>query len=365
MPIALADLYLQTRHGRKVIVVALGFLGDSIHLIPALWEIKRNYPNAELHVATTPLGAEVLRLVPCVDRLWRVERNPRQFNWRHNSQILRAVRREHFDLAISVSGANRPVIWTGLNGARQRVAPAGARNHFWYPLLIPHWVPRQPPGMPVAEQHLNLLAACGLALSAPRWEFRLPEGARQKAESLVPLGALHLSISASAALKEWPLENWGGLTRQLLARDPQARVVATGSLQPRELERLQALRQLVASERLITLSGLGIAELAAVLQRCRLHVGADSGVLHLAAAVGLPTVSLFRDYHDASAWTPKGPKHHVFRAPCVCVNQREQPCAVQNLAACLAKLEVEKVVAAIQENLLIAGTTSTSHNRLA
>ena len=66
----------RTRDARKVIVVALGFLGDSIHLIPALWEIKRNYPGAELHVAATPLGCEVIRLVPCVHRIWPVARNP-------------------------------------------------------------------------------------------------------------------------------------------------------------------------------------------------------------------------------------------------------------------------------------------------
>ena len=64
----LANLYNDTRTASKVIVVALGFLGDSIHLLPALWEIKRNYPGAELHVATTPLGGEVLRLLPCVGR---------------------------------------------------------------------------------------------------------------------------------------------------------------------------------------------------------------------------------------------------------------------------------------------------------
>jgi len=365
VPIDLADLHRRTRDARKVIVVALGFLGDSIHLIPALWEIKRNYPKAELHVATTPLGGEVLRLVPCVDRLWTVERNPRQSNWRRAWQVLRTVRRERFDLAISFSGANRPVIWTALTGARHRVAHAGARDHFWYRWLIPHWVPRQPPGLPVAEQHRQVLAACGLGVSPPRWDFSLPEEAKRKAAALVPDGAIHLSISASTPLKEWPLENWSAMARLLLARDPQGRVLATGSSHPRELERLQALRQRVASERLITLSGLTIAELAAVLHRCRLHAGADSGVLHLAVAVGLPTVSLFRDYHDASAWTPLGPAHRVFRSPCICVNRKEQPCATDNRAECLGNLKVEAVAAAVKDLLGNATPASADDNKLA
>src|SRR5437773_9746219 len=128
VPIELTDLYSRTRDARKVIVVALGFLGDSLHLIPALWEIKRNYPQAELHVAATPLGCEVFQLVPCVERSWPVERNSRQSNCRRDWQIVRAMRRERSDLAINLSSADRPVIWTALTGARQRVAHTGPRK---------------------------------------------------------------------------------------------------------------------------------------------------------------------------------------------------------------------------------------------
>jgi heptosyltransferase I len=365
VPIELADLYRRTRAARKVIVVALGFLGDSIHLIPALWEIKRNYADAELHVAATPLGCEVIRLVPGVDRVWPVVRNPRRPNWWRDWQTARAMRRERFDLAINFSGADRPVIWTALTGARQRVAHTGQRQQFWSRWLIPHWVPCQPPGIPVAQQHLQVLAACGLTLSAPRWDFTLPQAARQKAERLGVRGAIHFSVCASTPLKEWPMENWIGLARNLLALNPQWQLLATGTSSPREQERLQMLARAVGNERLVTLSGLSIADLAAVLQRCRLHVGADSGVLHLAVAVGRPTVSLFRDYHDASAWTPTGPAHRVFRAACDCVNQTQQPCAPAQRADCLSRIEVRAVEAAVLENLGASGGAVVDNNKLA
>ena len=236
-----------------------------------------------------------------------------------------------------------------MTGARQRVAHAAGRNHFWKSWLIPTWVPRQPAGMPVFEQRRQILAACGLRLTPPRWDLSLPEAARRQAAGLVAQDAVHLSVCASSPLKEWPLENWIGLTKRLLAVNPQLQIVATGSGQPREQERLRALAAGVGSGNLKTLIGLSLAELAAVLQRCRLHVGADSGVLHLAVAVGRPTLSLFRDYHDASAWMPVGPTHRVFRVPCVCVNRRDPPCAAANRAECLAQLEVGSVVAAVAE----------------
>jgi len=365
MPARLANLYNDTRHARKIIVVDLGFLGDSVHLVPALWEINRHYPQAELHVVAAPVGAEVLQLVRCVDHVWPVELDPRRRNLRQQWDTLRALRREHFDLAFNFSGADRTLFWTALTGARRRVAHVGARKHFWNSWLIPDWVPRQPAGIPVFEQRRQILAACGLLLAPPRWGLSLPEEARRKAESLSPQGAIHLSICASSPLKEWPLENWIAFAQRLLAIHPELQVVASGSSQPREQERLQLLAAGVVHERLTTVSGLSIAELAGVLGRSRLHVGADSGVLHLAVAVGLPTVSLFRDYHDGSAWTPTGASHRVFRLPCVCVNQRYQPCAPAQRAECLARLEVEQVVAAIGKQLQNSAAQPPDHNKLA
>lgn len=364
MPIELADLCNHTRDARKVMVMALGFLGDSVQLIPALWEIRRNYPQAELHVATTPLGSEVIGLVPCVDRIWPVARNPRQSNWRQDWQTVRAMRRERFDLAINLSSSDRTILWTALTGARVRVAHTGRRKQFWGRWLIRHWVPRQPPGMPVAEQHRQVLAACGLTLASPRWEFSLPTEARQKAETITPLGAIHFSVSASTPLKEWPLANWIELAKRLLTQDPRTTLLATASPAPREQARVQALARAVAHERLKIVSDLTIAELAAVLRRCRLHVGADSGVLHLAVAAGVPTVSLFRDYHDASAWTPVGSGHQVLLAPCVCVNRQEQPCAPAQHAECLARLEVDRVTAVVRGQLT-ARPGPTVNNKLA
>jgi ADP-heptose:LPS heptosyltransferase len=334
-----------------VIVVDMGFLGDSLHLIPALWEIKRHYPQAGLHVVAAPVGAEVLRLAGCVDRSWPVELDPRRRTLRQQWDVVRALRREHFDLAFNFSGADRTILWTALTGAPHRVAHTSGRNHFWNSWLIPNWVPRQPAGMPVFEQRRQFLAACGLQLTSPRWDLSLPAEARQKAQALASQGAIHLSVCASSPLKEWPLENWVAFAKRLLAINPQLQIVATGSNQSREQERLRSLAAGVISGNLKTLTGLSIAELAAVLQRCRLHVGADSGVLHLAAAVGLPTISLFRDYHDASAWMPTGAMHRTFRVPCLCVNRRAPPCAAANRSECLAKLEVEPVVVAVGEQL--------------
>jgi ADP-heptose:LPS heptosyltransferase len=326
--------------------VDLGFLGDSVHLVPALWEIKRHYPAAELHTLSAPVGAEALQLAPCVDR-------PRAFPlsapsppwWRH-WDLLWALRRERFDLAFNFSGADRTLFMTALAGARWSLAVAGGRKHLWSNWLVRNQVARRSPEMPVYEQRRQVLAACGFELGAPRWDLRLPETAVRWAEARVPAGAIHFSINASTPLKEWPLEHWIELARRVLAQGPSARIIATGSAHVREQDRLRSLAAGVGDERLTVLpSGMTIAELAAALQRSRLHLGADSGVLHLALALGVPTLALFRDYAGRQEWLPRGEAHKHLLAPCPCANLRNPPCAMEDKALCLARITPEQVMA--------------------
>jgi ADP-heptose:LPS heptosyltransferase len=347
-----ANLYNTTRDARKIVVVDLGFLGDTVQLVPALWEIKRNYPRAALHVLTTPVGVEVLGLLPCLDLAWPLELAPAKRSRREHWRVIRRLRGERFDIAFNFSGADRTIFVTGLSGACCKVAHEAGRKHIWNRWLIPNWVSRRDPALPAYEQRRQVLAACGLTLEAPRWDLAIPEAARRRAETLAPGAPIHFSINASSSLKEWPVKHWIELAQRLLAEDARLQIVATGTASERERRNLEALASAVHSERLAVLPlGLAIAELAAVLQRCRLHVGADSGVLHLAVAVGLPTVSVFRNYNDARAWMPFGPNHRVLTVACECVNQDDQPCARANRARCLAELHPALVAEAVQSHL--------------
>src|SRR2546421_1628605 len=174
MPSGLAEFYNNTRHARKIIVVDLGFLGDSVHLVPALWEIERHYPQAELHALAAPVGGEVLGLAPSVDRVWPLELAPDKRTWSEQWRLVRALRREHFDVAFNFGGNDRTIIMTALTGARWRVAHAAGRYHFWNRWLIANWVPKQDPVVTGFEQRRLLLAACGFKLSAARFDLTVP-----------------------------------------------------------------------------------------------------------------------------------------------------------------------------------------------
>jgi ADP-heptose:LPS heptosyltransferase len=356
MPFELAHFYSRTRCARKVIVVDLGFLGDTIHLVPALWGLKSAYAGASLHVVTTPLGAEVLRMVPCVDRAWAVELHREKRTLRQQWNVIRQLRREHFEVAFNFSGADRTLFMTALSGARQAVAYPGARRHFWNRWLIRHWAPRQNGDRVVFEQRRAMLADCGLPLEKARFDLQIDPAAVSWADAIVPPFAMHLSINSSKATREWPLEHHRVMLEQVWKKCPDLVVVASAGARARERERLTEFAQMVQDARLQVVSDtITISQLAAILRRCRLHLGPDSGVLHLAFALGLPTISFFREQGDYKSFMPIGPRHRVITMPCHCVDHRDSPCEGLGRAECFAQIEPARVAELVSEEIVAGG----------
>jgi ADP-heptose:LPS heptosyltransferase len=333
----------RSRAAKKIIVVDFGFLGDSVHLVPALWEIKRHYPEAQLHTLSASVGAELLQLAPCVDRAWAFPLTPRSPAWWRHWSIIRALRRERFDAAFNFSGADRTIFVTALLGARWILAHEAGRKHFWNHWLSADWVGRVARELPVFEQRRQVLAAGGFELEGPRFDLRAPRDARQWAERAIADQPVHFSISASAPVKEWPLENWIELAQMLARKSPPIRIVATAGSNPREQDRLKELAGAADGARLQCFEGLSIAQLAALLQRCRLHIGADSGALHLALALGVPTLTVFRQYHGLTEWIPGGKEHRHLIADCRCIAENRADCLRAGRAACLASITPAQV----------------------
>lgn len=340
----LKDFLGATRGARKVVVVDLGFLGDTVHLLPSLWEIKDHYPAAELHVLTSPVGKEVLSMAPCVDKAWSFPLGPPSPSWWEHLGVLRAMRRERYDVSFNFSGADRTVFACAFLSAYHSVAYRGARKHFWQPWLIQNWIERRQLPTPIFEGRRQILALCGFDLKPARFDLRLPDAECQWAEQNIPAGAVHLSLSASTPLKEWPLRRNIELIQFLLKELPEVRIVVTAAPNPREQGRLELARKELNQGRLVWVNErLSIARLASLLRRCAMHVGPDSGVIHLAAALNVPTVAIFRRYHDMADWLPQGARHVCFDAPCACLGSKNPACSPSGEAACLAGIAAEMV----------------------
>ena len=141
-----------------------------------------------------------------------------------------------------------------------------------------------------------------------------------------PLIALH--PGSGSPRKNWPLEKWSEFGRALLDRAPQILLIGGEA----DEERVAALCAEWKTAPILVARHLALPHLAAILARCRLFVGHDSGISHLAAAVGTPSLLLFGPT-DPAVWAPANPQVRVLPAP----------------DGELARIEVETVVRAAAE----------------
>jgi len=345
-----AGFYPATREARRILVLDPGALGDTLHLLPAMRELRRNYPEAELHVLCSPVGAELHQMAGYANRLWPLSQDSKKRRLSEQLRLLLALRRLRFDASLNFGTNDRNLIYAAVIGARRRLGRKLARWHSWSSFCVPDWVTVTGGGKPAFEERLLMLEAAGFPIEQAQFTLPIPEDARAWAAANIPARAVHLSINASTPLKEWPLRHWIHLAGGL-ATDFGCSVIATGSNQPREQQRLNALAAAAPQVRIF--AGLPIARLAATIGLCSLHVGADSGVLHLAVALGTPGISLFRDYPGWKTWAPQGEGHKVLVAHCECAAQKNAACVGRTEAACLAGIGPQMVLDAVRERLAI------------
>ena len=337
---------------KKILVVDLGFLGDTVHSVPALRALAA--AGAEVDVMTTAVGAELLSMVPAVRRTWLVPlRKPSPPFWQGIRQVL-AIRAQKYDAALSWVGSDRNLYGVGWSGARDRVARITGRNSWPARGRLTRCVESRDRSRPVFEQRLNFLRELGWSGKDPGWDLQIPKEAKATARALVGNPGLHLSVNAaSTPLNEWPLDDWAETLRLVWQEAPRLEILATGAGSERETARLVDLAALVKDVRLkIRTERSPVAYLSAVLAGADLHLGLDSGVLHLAVALGKPTVSLFRESEGRSGWAPRGANHHVLLRDCPCHQTGKATCAGSR-ALCLAKILPQDVARAVL-NLLPA-----------
>jgi ADP-heptose:LPS heptosyltransferase len=337
---------------KKVLVVDLGFLGDTVHSIPAIRALAQS--GARVDVMTTPVGAELLGLVPEVNRSWIIPlRKPSPPPWRHLS-TLRAIRAQKYDIALTFSGSDRNLFCAAFSGASERIA-AISRHRWWLPFLpLTRKAEPASPASPLFEQRLAVLQKLGWSGCNPGWAWSHSRGMNPAP----PPNAVYLSVSAfGSSHKEWPLKLWAEAIGIVSRARPYTNFIVGFADSSREKTRAENLFEFTRLPQLHILNqAISLPELVFLLEKVDLFAGLDSGVLHLAMALGKPTVSVFRDYQRNQEWVPRGSGHRVVKRPCECDFQKRNLCAEE--ASCLAAISAKEVADAILALLPTAHTTA-------
>lgn len=349
----------------RVVVWKLGALGDVVLSTPSLRALRRQLPQAHLCLVVGRSAYETVARCPYLNDLIVYDPRRKDRGVRGTLALIRRIRGGHFDLSIDLQNSRKTHLWAWLAGIPIRV---GYRRKAGWLLNRGVRLPRVVLA-PIAHQQYLLRNALAPDLV---WT---PDGFRSDGEALEvwpspldeqtvarllqpALGSgsrqvvgMHPGGSARWQTKRWDLNRWARVCEALASHNVQ--VVVVGGPEERALGELLCR---MTSAPVLNLSGrTNLMELACLIRRCDVFMAHDSSSLHLAAAMGTPTVALFG---------PTDPRRHVpptFVGQVIAKEVFCSPCYSPRCRtithACMKRISVEEVLSAVFALLADAETT--------
>jgi len=280
---------------RKILIVRLGSLGDIIHTLPAQQLLHRCLPHAQIHWLTEGTYAPLLEAVPGVARVWVA--GLRKWSWQSSPKpfvrLIRGLRHERFDLALDFQGLLKSAVVARVSGAR-RVAGFGAeltRERWASSFYLQQAAARPEEKLHVVDLNLRLATQQGCANGiGPLIPLLIPDASTQLVrERLATRGIsrpILLNPGAGWVTKLWPAAQYASLAAKIQQKLGMPVVLTYG---PGEESVVEAVEKAGAN---VFSFPTSILELAALCRESRLMVAGDTGPLHLAVALGTPTVAI-------------------------------------------------------------------------
>lgn len=322
--------------------------------LPALKALHASFPKDDLAVLCRPWVADLYRLRPEISRVLVEDVRGEHAGVKGQEKLAAALAHQQFDRAVVFPTSFRAA-WTV---ARARIPERiGYRGQLRGALLTRSVPFRLAPGEHQVFQHLRLAEAAGAEPPPfPDISWDVLERERESGGKALkeagwdggPYVAFHLASFAHAA-KRWDLERFAQVA-DALAAELSLRTVLLGSASENAMNTEAA--SLVRKSSVVHLSGrTSLSEALGVLAQATLFVGNDSGMSHLAAAAGTPTVVVFGPTDpdatrpwDGSRGDGLPPRVAVVRRPTLCAPCRFRVCPIDHV--CMSGVSPETVLSA-------------------
>lgn len=351
----IADAFYLTRKfvsdtPKKCLIISTTGIGDTIWGTPAIRALKKKMPGIHLSVLANINGAEIFKGNPFIDNFFIFKK--RIFNI---LSLLNELRNNHFDTVIVFHATDR-IIWlmAYLTGAGKII---GSIRHskgmdfvITHPVNIPHNTHA------IHARHL-LIKELGAGSDLKKIELFITDDERKRIDDfLKKIGVNQNSIiigfqpGAAKTYKRWPEENFVKLGKMLSEIRNNIRIIITGDSNEKELA--EGISDKVNG---ISLAGkLTLREISAVIERCSLFITNDTGPMHIAVALGTPTIALFsatgeeniEPYRSVSTFT-------VISKPKPCKECVSKACVEP---VCMEQISPQEVYEVVKEQIAKQGT---------
>jgi heptosyltransferase-3 len=339
----------------RALVVKLRHHGDVLLAAPVLTTLKSHAPELEVDALiyddTAPMfeGHPALSELHVVGRNWKALGLLERFS--RERELFSRLRARRYDLLVHLSEQPRGAWLARTLGARCAVAPAmPGRGRFWAKSFT-HLYPVVGGGRRhQVELNLDALRRIGIqpSLADRKVVFVPGKQAEAKVSRLIPESFIHMHPASRWSFKCWPAEKNAELIDRFASEGHQ--VVLTSAGDTAELDLVQRIVALSKAKTISLAGTLSIKELGALTARARLFVGVDSMPMHLAAAMGTPTVALFGPSGE-NEWGPWNVERRIVTTMHTCRPCGLDGCGGGKVSECLTFLPVDAVHAAARELL--------------
>jgi lipopolysaccharide heptosyltransferase II len=324
---------------RNILFLRHDRVGDMVLSTPALKALRRTYPKANITVLASKRNYEIIQNNPNIDKIVVF----RGWYW-----FLKKIRKKGVDLTIDPFNTYelKQALLSYLSGARHRIGFEEAGRQIFFNIKGP----KLQPAKHLVEHILELVGYLGCDVNGCEPELFLTDEEVQWASSLLLNKAIDTSKMTVALhpgghfeSQRWPLERFGRVAEKITEELKGNVVIFAG---PDERVILDRIKQMCGGDVFI-ISDISIRQVMAILSRCDLFLGNNSGPLHIAAALGLPTVSTIGPT-VTPLWLPYGKKHIVLKKELDC-----SPCTkgVCENHSCMKLITINDVLDAVKSQM--------------
>jgi heptosyltransferase-2 len=326
---------------RKILVRATNWVGDAVMSLPALHALHETFPSAEISILAKPWVADLYGREPFCHRV--IAYTPTGFTSKWSAG--RALRSENFDVAILLQNAFEAAAVAFVARIPERIGYARDGRS----ALLTRAIPVPKPGEILPHErfyYLELLRRAGILNELPASDLIRLEGApAARVAGIARFRALGMGenivgVSPGAAYgtaKQWLPDRFASAASRV-AHDLGAQIAIFGSAAEREL--CDFVRQACTAPARNFAGETSLAQFIDMAAACRVYLTNDSGAMHIASALGVPTVTVF-GATDEIGTGPTGPLARIVREPVECSPCLKRECPIDH--RCMVRVEADRV----------------------
>jgi heptosyltransferase-2 len=336
-------MILPDKKWQRIIVIDLLYLGDLMFAMPFFKELRKNFPAARIDLVINSSFHSIMEGNSNFDDIYAYNK---KWSNKQSLKFARELGRNSYDLGINIHGSWRTALLLKLINPSFTIGYGGQGRGLFLNREL-----KQPENQHMVNVYLDFLRKMDLNVETGLPYLEVTDKAKNEINKKLEnwgIGTKAKLIALNTA-GTWPTKRWSieGFARlgDMLNRK-YGKVIMVGS--PSDLPRVEEIVKRMETESIIATGKTSLKELASLLARCNLVISNDSGPVHVAAAVGTPTITIFGPSDDVK-YRPLGEKNQIVKTTIDCRPCGKHECPLGH-HRCMNEIQADEIVNMIEKS---------------